>query len=133
MPEEVTGVNLWDLEPLIEVMGDFRGLFKIARLERRVVTILYRGRNDISYVERDIEVYDFDERYVDAFCRLRQDQRAFRIDRFLDAELLAERYEFDPGVAAQIASTGWSHRTPAWRRAQMGSVRLDEECDLLFA
>jgi predicted DNA-binding transcriptional regulator YafY len=102
-------------------------LFKIARLERRVVRIVYRWG-----VERDIEVYDFDERYVDAFCRLRQDPRAFRIDRILDAELLPEKFEIDPGVAAQIASTGWAHRSAAWRRTQMWSVMLDEECDLIF-
>lgn len=108
-------------------------LFKAALCERRVLKILYRGRNDLSFVERDIEVYAFDKRYVDAFCRLRQDPRAFRVDRILEARLLPETYEFDPGVAAQIASTGWAHRTPAWRRDQMRSVMLDEECDLLLS
>lgn len=103
-------------------------LFKIARLERRVVRIVYRGG-----VERDIEVYDFDDRYVDAYCRLRQDPRAFRIDRILDARLLPERFEIDPGVAAQIASTGWAHRTREWRRAQMWSVKVDELCDSLLS
>src|SRR5688572_17779167 len=108
-------------------------IVEIARQERRVLRIEYRKNSDLRPVTRDIEVYACDDRYVDAYCRLRQDPRCFRIDRIGRATLLAEGFSVDPAIESIVAAQGWTNRTPAWRRERMGSLRLDELCDeLLF-
>ncbi len=56
-----------------------------AILEKRVVFIRYYGFNRQEVTEREVEPYflTFGEGawYFDGYCRLRQDQRAFRLDR----------------------------------------------------
>ena len=113
--------------------GTLQAALKTALIERKVLRITYRGRGDIKGVGRDIEVYAFDERYVDAYCRLRQDPRCFKIDRIVDAKLLGETFSIDPAIESIIAAHGWTNRTAAWRKERMASLRLDELTDeLLF-
>ena len=112
---------------------DLQVALKAALTEGKFLRITYRGRGDqYEAVERDIEVYSFDERYIDAFCRLRQDPRCFRVDRIVDAELLAETFDIDPAIESIVGAHGWANRTTAWRRARMQSVLDDAACDRLF-
>ena len=107
-------------------------LLDSALKEGRVLRISYRASRLVEAVERDIEVYAFDEQYVDAYCRLRQDPRCFRVDRIVDAELLAETFDIDPAIESIVGAHGWANRTVAWRRERMQSVLDDAACDRLF-
>lgn len=108
------------------------GMIKQALDEQRVLRIEYRKRGDYLAVKRDIEVYRYDTRYIDAYCRLRQDPRSFRIDRIVRAMLMKETFSIDPAIESIVAVQGWANRTPAWRRERMQSIFLDDLCDELL-
>ena len=107
-------------------------ILKQAWGEQRVLRIEYRKRDAYLAEVRDIEVYQYDARYIDGYCRLRQDPRAFRIDRIARATLLKETYSIDPAIESIVAAQGWTNRTPAWRRERMQSIFVDAICDKLF-
>lgn len=109
--------------------ADFRIALKVALIDHKVLRVGYRGKGYFDPVTRDIEVYSFDERYIDAYCRLRQDPRCFRIDRIVDVKVLAETFSVDPAIESICAAQGWANRTSAWRKERMASLRLDEKSD----
>lgn len=114
-------------------MVDLSAALQAALIERRVLRITYRRPGDLGEgVDRDVEVYAFDERYIDAYCRLREDPRCFRIDRIVEATLLAEKFSIDPTIESIIGAHGWANRTKAWRKDRMASLHLDEMTDELF-
>src|SRR5882672_5030437 len=112
--------------------GNLQSALKAGLIDRRILRIIYRGRGDLEPVERDIEVYAFDERYVDAYCRLREDPRCFRTDRIVSAKVLAETFSIDPAIESLLSAQGWTNRTPAWRKERMVSLKMDELADELF-
>lgn len=71
-------------------------LLQQAVLERRVIALRYHGLARDEVTERQVEphhlTYAGGAWYVDGFCRLRQDGRAFRFDRIEDLVLLDERF-----------------------------------------
>lgn len=77
--------------------------------ECRVLRIVYPDRKKREgFCERDIEVYSFDDTYIDALCRLRGDKRTFRVDRILEVRLLEERFQRHPALEARVEREGWS-------------------------
>lgn len=83
----------------------------------RVLRIVYQTPNlAAAATEREIEVYAFDETYVDAYCRLRREQRTFRIDRIKSAALLDDPFNRDPLVEHQIKVAGLSKQAHECQR-----------------
>ena len=76
--------------PYVELLRD-------ALHERRRVRILYRGRNQLQAVQRDVDpyrlVHSWGWRYCIGYCHLRQAIRSFRLDRMLDLALLEQRFD----------------------------------------
>jgi predicted DNA-binding transcriptional regulator YafY len=91
--------------------------------ERRVVRLRYHSYSRDEITERDVEphtlTYAGGAWYLNGYCRLRQDVRAFRLNRIERLELLRETFEpreaptpapatisvrvrFDPGVARWV-------------------------------
>jgi predicted DNA-binding transcriptional regulator YafY len=106
-------------------------LLDAARGRRLVLRIQYRKWRGLP-IERDIEVYAFDDRYVDAYCRLREDPRTFRRDRIVDATLTGTPCSRWPEIEAFFAAHGWVGRDEAWRWARLASIRTDALCDALL-
>ena len=67
-----------------------------AILERRVTTLRYFGRNRGQETVRQIEpirlAYANGAWYLTAYCRVRQEERAFRLDRIDSLQVEAERF-----------------------------------------
>jgi predicted DNA-binding transcriptional regulator YafY len=67
-----------------------------AILERRVTTLRYFGRNRGQETVRQIEpirlAYANGAWYLTAYCRVRQEERAFRLDRIEGLQVEAERF-----------------------------------------
>ncbi len=83
----------------------------------RVLRIVYQTPNLSSKArEREIEVYAFDETYVDAYCRLRRKKRSFRIDRIQSAILLEDQFTRDPEIEHQIKVAGLSKKAHECQR-----------------
>ncbi len=65
--------------------------------ERRVIRLLYHSYNHNQTTERDIEpdylTYANGAWYVNGYCRLRDDMRAFRFDRIERLAMLPDRFE----------------------------------------
>jgi predicted DNA-binding transcriptional regulator YafY len=70
--------------------------FQQAIRERRVVRLRYHSYNRDQTTERDIEpdylTYSNGTWYINGYCRLRDDMRAFRFDRIERLELLADTF-----------------------------------------
>lgn len=107
-------------------------LLRRAWEEMRVLRIVYQSWNESGIVrERDIDVYAFDEKYVDAYCRLRGEGRTFRVDRIKSAVLLDLEFTRDPEVEHWVKVSGFSKqahecqrpccRNPAPRLSQSGA------------
>jgi predicted DNA-binding transcriptional regulator YafY len=73
--------------------------------ERRVLRVRYHGVVRGGTTEREIEplgVVRLGEVWlVPAYCRLREDLRAFRVDRMLKAEATGEAFEPRPGLGLE--------------------------------
>lgn len=88
-----------------------------AYAQGRVLRIVYQTSNlSSTATEREIEVYAFDETYIDAYCRLRRGKRCFRIDRIKSAALLDDTFSMDPLVEHQIKVTGLSRHAHECQR-----------------
>lgn len=65
--------------------------------QRRVVNMLYRGRNQPEPLRRDFDPYvlihGWGRQYCLGYCHLRQGIRSFRVDRILDLTLLEQTFE----------------------------------------
>ena len=93
-----------------------------AHAERRVIRIRYQTANASQRTTvREIDIYAFDEVYVDAYCRLRKDMRTFRLDRIKDAVILEDRFDLDPEIEHQIKIAGLSKQA---RECQRPCCRL---------
>jgi len=80
------GGVVWRAEAAIDKLADDHPL-KIALTQSRALKIDYRtGGGRVT--TRIIEPKTVSGRFVVAFCRLRQEQRTFRLDRILKAELM---------------------------------------------
>jgi predicted DNA-binding transcriptional regulator YafY len=90
-------------------MADPMALLAQAWKECRILRILYPDRTRRSHSgERKIEVYAFDDLYIDARCIQRDDRRTFRIDRILDIELLDQKFHRDSEFEARVRVEGWA-------------------------
>lgn len=71
-----------------------------AILERRVISLTYFGRNRAMRSERQVEPhrlsYTSGSWYLSAYCRLRQEERAFRLDRIEKLRIEPERFHPRP-------------------------------------
>jgi hypothetical protein len=101
-------------------------LVKIAHQDQWQLHIVYQTENPSGVqTERDIDVYAFDEEYIDAYCRLRKEVRKFCPHRIRNAWLLSDRFTREPEIELEITRTGWSrmartcHR-PCCQRAPLG-------------
>jgi predicted DNA-binding transcriptional regulator YafY len=100
-----------ELRDLDDVLGfapspDFRARLDVADiqvralwqaiLERRVTTLRYFGRKRVQETIRQIEpirlAYANGAWYLTAYCRVRQEERAFRLDRIDSLQVEAERF-----------------------------------------
>jgi predicted DNA-binding transcriptional regulator YafY len=74
--------------------------------DRRVIRLEYHALNHIQTKLRDLEparlTYDQNAWYVDGFCRLRQAQRAFRLERIERLEVLPEVFSLHKTVSEQM-------------------------------
>jgi predicted DNA-binding transcriptional regulator YafY len=101
-------------------------LVKIAHQDQWQLHIVYQTENQSGVqTERDIDVYAFDEEYIDAYCRLRKEVRKFCPHRIQRAWLLSDRFTREPEIEVEITRSGWSrmarqcHR-PCCQRAPLG-------------
>lgn len=79
--------------------GDIRDLLQVAIAEGRVVEISYTAA-DGAETTREIEPLDIDGAFVDAWCRLREDERRFAIGGIGSARMTGERFYDDlPGFS----------------------------------
>jgi predicted DNA-binding transcriptional regulator YafY len=98
-------------------MGREHNLVRQAQLEHRLLRIRYPSDHPGEGITgRDVEVYAHDDRYFDAYCRLREDKRTFRFDRIIAIELLEETFDVDPVIRDLIQKEGWANRSLDWRR-----------------
>jgi len=87
------------------------GVFRLWRaiLERRIVSLRYFGRNRAELTLRQIEPrrlgYINGVWYLAAYCRLRGDERHFRLDRIEDFTVETTRFRPRPGCATQPPPT----------------------------
>jgi predicted DNA-binding transcriptional regulator YafY len=105
-----------EVERLTEVLGfaapanrfdlyeQLLATLQLAIRVRRVVRMKYHSLSKDELTERDIEpvgmYYLGGIWYVDAYCRLRDDFRNFRLNRMESIQLLAERFELRPPSVA---------------------------------
>jgi predicted DNA-binding transcriptional regulator YafY len=86
-------------------LGDerVRALWK-AILEHRVTTLRYFGRNRSQQTVRQVEPrrlgYAHGAWYLTAYCRDREGERVFRIDRIEELEVQSERFHDRPATAS---------------------------------
>lgn len=84
-------------------------LVKIAHQDQWRLHIVYQTENKSGVqTERDIDVYAFDEEYIDAYCWLRKEVRKFCPHRIQSAWLLSDRFTRDPEIELEISRNGWS-------------------------
>jgi predicted DNA-binding transcriptional regulator YafY len=80
-----------------------------AILERRVTTIRYFGRNRSQETVRQVEPqrlgYANGAWYLTAYCRDRQQERAFRLDRIEHLEVETDRFRGRPAMASPEPAT----------------------------
>ena len=79
-----------------------------AILERRVTSLRYFGRNRGEATTRHVEPFRLafanGAWYLVAFCRLRQAERAFRLDRIDDLHVETEHFRSRPAINHQETS-----------------------------
>ncbi len=92
-------------------------LVRLSYDEGRILRIDYQPPNlSLKSTERDIDVYAFDDTYIDAYCRLRKEKRSFRIDRIKSASLLEEEFHRDPDIEYRIKLSGMSKQAQECQR-----------------
>ena len=104
-------------------------LLTIAHQDQRQLHILYQTENPSGVqTERDIDVYAFDEEYIDAYCRLRKEVRKFCPHRIQSARLLSDRFIREPEIELEITRTGWSRMARQCHRpcCQRGSLGISQ-------
>ena len=90
-----------------------------------LLRIWYLKPGETEITERDIEVYTFDDIYLDAYCRLRKQQRTFRMDRIERAELLPIPFTPQEQVVRLVSEEGWAGKSDEWRNARTEQLRQD--------
>ena len=72
--------------------------------ERRVVHLRYHSYNRNEVTEREVEpqqlAYSSGAWYLNGYCRLRQGERAFRLDRIDELDLLKKTFKPRPSEQA---------------------------------
>jgi len=96
--DQLTGIIQFMLPPDRFDLDDARlTMLQRAIVERRVVHLKYHSYSQNEVTERDIEpqnlTYANGVWYVNGYCRLRHDQRGFRLDRIDDLKLKSERFK----------------------------------------
>lgn len=77
----------------------------VAHLHQRVVRIRYRAANLVETL-REVEIYRYDERCIDTFCRHRGAVRTFRLSNVLEIQVLEERFERKPEIVREVEAKG---------------------------
>jgi predicted DNA-binding transcriptional regulator YafY len=75
---------------------------------QRVLRIRYQKPEDCEVSVREVEIYRWDGVYIDAYCRLRNEPRTFRVDRIQSANLLEEEFRRDPSIEDFFRVHGWA-------------------------
>lgn len=75
---------------------------------QRALRIRYQKPEDCEVSEREVEIYRWDGIYIDAYCRLRNEPRTFRVDRILSATPLEREFRRDPSVEEFLRIRGWA-------------------------
>lgn len=102
--------------------------------EKRRIWIKYQdAEGRIS--ERKIEIYQWDNDYLFAWCCLRNEPRTFRIDHIVQCEVLSEQFQAHPTIERyireQLLPKNWSVKVPwaEWQRMAgvrpVSSIRVD--------
>lgn len=84
--------------------------------QRRVVHMVYRGRNQPEPLPRDFDpyvlVHGWSRQYCVGYCHLRQGIRSFRVDRMLELTLLDQAFEVpaDFDLEAYVAAEPYFQR-----------------------
>jgi len=88
-----TDMHRADHTPLAPLLEKLRR----ATRERRRVTLVYRSRNQLKPLQRDLDPYALIHRwgwwYVIGYCHLREAVRTFRVDRIVELTLLDRTFE----------------------------------------
>ena len=126
----------------------YLAIFQQAIKEQRVTHIRYHSYSQDESTERDIEpfrMYFFNGVwYVESFCRLRMDQRGFRLNRIESVRLLDEKFQQRelPTPPEQgpprMAHVRVPERTVRWVRERQfygfcGEQRLQDSSDVIMA
>jgi predicted DNA-binding transcriptional regulator YafY len=89
-------INHYPTDPPVDWEEPALRLVMQAVQQRRVLHIAYRSYQSDSLSSRDIEpmqlTFSQGAWYVEAFCRLRRDQRSFRLSRVVKMELREETF-----------------------------------------
>jgi predicted DNA-binding transcriptional regulator YafY len=77
----------------------------VANAHQKVAWILHRKENQ-EVTEREVEIYQYDEHYIDCYCRLRGAVRSFRIENLLDILVEEESFERRPEIVQEVKARG---------------------------
>ena len=83
-------------------------IIKLACDRQRILAIWYPNKYSAKPEHRQIDVYAWNEKYIDAYCRKRNGKRTFRIDRIENLELLDEHFEKDWFWEEHVRRFGWA-------------------------
>jgi predicted DNA-binding transcriptional regulator YafY len=110
--------------------------------QRRVVSIDYRSYQSDSFSSRDIEptqlTFSQGACYVEAYCRLRRDQRSFRLSRILALELRDETFIPRTMIAAptqrmEVCVRFAAHVLPHVRERQHYAFVREEDDTMVYS
>ena len=106
LPDEQRAEVAWAQRTLLAIgltqadpsrSGPYLKTLWTATQRRRVVRMVYRGRNQPEPLSRDFDpyvlVHGWGRQYCIGYCHLRQGIRSFRVDRILELTLLDQTFE----------------------------------------
>ena len=105
-----------DIDPISFSIQLARNSMLVARLRY----VSYEGEETL----RDIDIYSYDNDYIDTWCRLRNEPRTFRIDRILRLDVSNLRFDPIPERGDKIKAKGL---TKASRRYQRSVRQMQED------
>jgi predicted DNA-binding transcriptional regulator YafY len=143
--------QLQEIDAAVEVMSTRTGpamldfedeqvaMLRRAIMERRIVTLRYFGRIRAEETVRQVEplrlVYSDGAWYLTAFCRMRNEERAFRLDRIEEIKLEEKRFPIRarqlPAVSSLEVVVRFRGTAARWAQEQQhwsfaGAMQTDE-------